>query len=583
MNIRSLLIAFSALAACPAAAQPAPKASALARLPVREVTVFKDGHAFVLHEGTMPTDGAGNVLLDYLPSPVVGAFWPYVPGKDARLTAVTASRRSLLVERTALTHRELLEANVGKSVVITETDKSSYEAVVLGFPERKPDETDAPETPTVKSDLVLLRTKTGVKAVAVARILDVTFKGAPHPSVASEEFRNLLTLKLDWGGRAPARTSPVGMVYLQKGIRWIPGYKVELDGAGSATVRLQATLINEMTDLKDATANLVVGVPTFVFQDTPDPIGLQQGVAQLSRHFRPDVQTGQMLSNSIMSQVPGGARFGERRGDAPSGEGAPGDLGPEIGGGEKSEDLYVFTVRHVTLKKGERMVLPVAEFTLKYRDVYVLDLPFAPPREIRGNLNGEQQRELARLLAAPRVMHKIRLVNNSPHPLTTAPALLLRQGKLLAQGMMTYTSIGGATDLSITAAVDIKAKKKDVETGRTPNAVVYQGDRLARVDLAGTVTLTNLHGQPVEVEVVRHVLGNVDSADRDGVVERLNVLEDDGVDGGAVYSGYPSWWAWYSWPHWWSRHNGVGRITWTLRLDTGQSADLGYKWHYFAP
>ena len=46
-------------------------------MPVKEVTVFKDGHAFVLHEGAMPTDAAGNVLMDYLPSPVLGTFWPY--------------------------------------------------------------------------------------------------------------------------------------------------------------------------------------------------------------------------------------------------------------------------------------------------------------------------------------------------------------------------------------------------------------------------------------------------------------------------------------------------------------------------
>jgi len=41
---------------------------------VKEVTVFKDGHAFVLHSGKMPTEGAGNVVMDYLPTPVMGAF-----------------------------------------------------------------------------------------------------------------------------------------------------------------------------------------------------------------------------------------------------------------------------------------------------------------------------------------------------------------------------------------------------------------------------------------------------------------------------------------------------------------------------
>src|SRR5207253_722798 len=103
----------------------------------------------------------------------------------------------------------------------------------------------------------------------------------------------------------------------------------------------------------------------------------------------------------------------------------------------KNEDLFVFNVPHVTLKKGERMVLLIAEFTLPYQDLFTLDLPFAPPQEVRANLNNDQQRELARLFNAPKVMHKIRLTNNSKYPLTTAPALIIRDGHVLAQGMMT--------------------------------------------------------------------------------------------------------------------------------------------------
>ncbi|MBE3068865.1 MAG: hypothetical protein IMZ66_01375, partial [Planctomycetes bacterium] len=56
--------------------EPAGPAS-LAGMPIREVTVFKDGHAFVLHEGNAPVDASGRVVLDYLPSPVLGTFWPY--------------------------------------------------------------------------------------------------------------------------------------------------------------------------------------------------------------------------------------------------------------------------------------------------------------------------------------------------------------------------------------------------------------------------------------------------------------------------------------------------------------------------
>src|SRR5262245_22929139 len=82
----------SAAAEPNAAAEPAAPLSALARMPVKEVTVFKDGHAYVVHEGAMPTDN-GNVLLDLLPNPVLGTFWPYSMDKNATLHSVTAGRR----------------------------------------------------------------------------------------------------------------------------------------------------------------------------------------------------------------------------------------------------------------------------------------------------------------------------------------------------------------------------------------------------------------------------------------------------------------------------------------------------------
>ena len=156
-----------------------------------------------------------------------------------------------------------------------------------------------------KGKIILLKTSEGVRAVGIDRIQQVTFRGPHKAAVASEEFRNLLRLKLDWGNRKPAKEADMGLLYLQKGIRWIPAYKFVIDGKGGATVQLEATLINELADLDDVTANLVVGVPTFAFADTADPIGLGQTVAQLSPSFRQDAQTQYAFSNSIMSQVAG--------------------------------------------------------------------------------------------------------------------------------------------------------------------------------------------------------------------------------------------------------------------------------------
>lgn len=364
----------------------------------------------------------------------------------------------------------------------------------------------------------------------------------------------------------------MGLIYLQKGIRWIPGYKVTIDGKGSAVVKLQATLINEMLDLQDTTANLVVGVPSFAMKDTVDPMSLQNTLAGLSQYFQEGAQTANRLSNAMMTQQQLPANGGPIE-VTPAGP----NLGPEIGQGQKSEDLFVFTVKHVTLRRGQHMVLPVAEFTLKYTDVYTLDVPFQPPMEVWRQFENAQQADLARLLARPKAVHKIRLVNDSKFPLTTAPALICRNDNVLAQGMMLYTPVGAKTDMEVTTAVDIGVKKTETETKRIPNAETWQGHSYSRVELEGEIVLTNHKDQPVSLEVVRHVLGSVGTADNDGKATMLNVFEDDELAG---ESAHPYWWNWYSWPGWWAHFNGVGKITWKLTLDPGKSVTLKYNWSY---
>jgi hypothetical protein len=582
--LKSMKVAIAAvLLAGPVVAQAAPPRgeSGLARLPVKEVTVFKDGHAFILREGRARTGPDGNVTLDDLPTPIVGTFWAYASDPTAKLASVGSARRIVSVERTALNVPDLLRANVGRTVRLRDArTNQEYTATVLGFPERSSEEiarTSPPGTPpatTVQGDVVLLRLAEGVRAIPVGEISDVTFlgEGGPATAVSREEHRNLMTYRLDWGRRNPRAEAQVGMMYVERGIRWIPSYRVDIDGEGTARIKLQATLINELADLDGVKTHLVVGVPTFVFEDTPDPISLQEAVAQLSRHFRPDSQTAYAFSNAIMSQHAMPVRERSR-----SGGGRTIDLGPEVAGGAKNEDLYVFTLENVTLAKGARLVVPVAEFELAYRDVFVLDVPFSPPPEVRRRLNNEQQAKLARLFLAPKVVHTIRLANDSKAPITTAPALVLRDGRLVAQGMTTYTPVGASGDLELTTAVDIPVETVDLETGRTPNAAKWGGHSYDRIDLTGEIRLTNHRTDTIELEVRRSVLGNIDEATDGGKIEQLGWHEGGWFNA----DGAPFWWGWYSWPYWWYHFNSLGRVTWDLEIKPGESRKLEYTWHYF--
>lgn len=561
-----------------------------ARLPVKEVTVFKDGHAYVVHEGQMPVNGDGEVVLDRLPAAVIGTFWAYSADPDTKLVSVTARQQRTSVRRTALTLRELLEANVGAEVFLTETNGLRYPATVVGFPARSPEELvdtsppGTPETLAQKGGLVLLRTANGVKALEVGHIQDVTFKESPAAKSVAEEFRPSLALQLERAARGSAGTANVGLMYVQRGLRWIPSYRVELDGQGHAQVKLQATLLNELTDLEDVTVHLVIGVPSFYFKETLDPIALQETAAQLSSYFhgsagRPG-RIGALASNfanSIMTQQV--ARMGDYA--AEDGGGTRGGGGPDLPEGTRNEDLFVFTMRNITLKKGERMILPVAEYSVGYEDVFVLDLPFAPPPELARNLNTDQQAELARLFGGPKVMHKARLQNRSNYPFTTAPALVLHEGRVVSQGLMTYAAVGASTDLALTTAVDIQVKKADRETKRSPNSLQHNGDTYLRVDLSGTIRLVNRRTQAVRVEVARHVLGHVDSVDHEGRATMSNAFESRDHLPVGDYEFAGPWWYWFNWPYWWHQVNGVGRIDWTCNLEAGQDVELGYAWHYF--
>jgi hypothetical protein len=567
-----LLFATGVVSAAPA---PSP---VFAKLPVREVTVFKDGHAFVAHHGVLPTETNGNVVMDYLPTPVIGTFWPYASGKDAKLSGVTAGRRLVKTERTALTIHELLEANVGATAEITDDRTNRYTATIIGFPTRSIEELqrtspgDTTEKLPLKGSVILLRTEEGTKAVPVEQIRNVTFKDF-KATTGHEEYRNVLTLDLDWNGKRAARETEVGLMYLQKGIRWIPSYKVTLDGKGNAVVRLQATIINELTDLHETDVNLVIGVPTFAFKETIDPIALQQAAAQLSQYFQSnpsaDVRNGLLaanFSNAIMTQT---ARMGEYRQTSAEPAGDPVDIE-----GSRTEDLFVFNIKRVTLRKGERTAVHIVEYTIPYEDIFVLDLPFTPPPEVR--LSSGQQQELQRLFNAPKVMHKVRLQNKGAYPLTTAPALIMRGGAVIAQAMMTYTAAGATSDLALTTAVDVQVQRSENETKRTPNALEHNGSRYMRIDMEGKITLINHRKTAAKIEVNRYLLGTADSASDGGKITRLNVFDD--AEAGVTHA---PWWHWYGWPSWWHQFNGTAKISWNFELAPGKSENVEYTSHYF--
>jgi hypothetical protein len=547
----------------------APDDTPITKLPVREITVFKDGHTFLMREGTVPTDSAGNVTLDELPNPVLGTFWPYSRDTHAKLTAVVAGNQAVKTARTATSIREMLDANPDASVEITDTNKATFDAVVIGVPSaRRPatkimtpnDDSENIAAPQEQPPpVVLLKLPTGATmALPLDQIQKVVFKGDFHPDVSSDDEQRRMTMRLNWpGGRED--TAQVGMVYLEKGIRWQPSYKIDLDGKGHAHVQLEATLVNDTIDLNDVTTNLVIGVPTFSMAGNFDPISLQETIVRVAAAMAPPPVPMASFSNSVSFQQQYASN------DEP--EQAP--PAPAVAGAGANEDLFVFKVAHITLKKGERMVVPISSYDLPYTDVYTLDLPASPPLEVRQYLNSYSGYSSApKMVDASPFMHKIRLVNRNSAPLTTAPALVLRNGQIIAQGLMSYAAIGATTDLPLTKAVNVKVYKNSRETKRTPSAAKWAGATYSRVDISSMVTVKNYEDQEINLEVTRQVLGMLDAASAPGKFSQLSTLDNE--DTPAIGAS-----------QWWNHFNGVGKVSWKVKMTPKQSLDLKYGWHYF--
>jgi len=542
--------------------------SSLKQMPVKELTVFKDGHAFVIHEGTVSVEDS-KATLNYVPKPILGTFWPFSADKNAELTSVIAGKQKSPTQEKATNLTELIKANIGKEVIIDEHQQSkTYEGKILKLLEKvsynvvEPNVYSSWNTPTLKPipvTTVLLATALGTKTVEIKNIHNITFKGSASDQFSKdlETAQLQLNLKMKGSNKSEAK---VGLMYLEKGFRWIPNYKIDIINDKEVIVKLSATLINDMVDVDNVDLNLVVGVPSFFCQGKYDPIALQKDVVNTNRHRR-NIFHNQVAIANFTPSIP---EF------HPEPEATPTNI-------NKNQDLFLYRLKNISLKKGQRMTLPVSENRLSYTDIYSLNIPFTTPIECYRNLDREE-RQAAMLLNRPAVKHKIRIKNSSEQPFTTAPALVLKNGLPLAQGCMTYASIGGTSDITLTSAIDINVTKKDNEVKRTPNAVRWHHDDYGKIELEGTVSLKNFKDKTVTVEITRHFLGRIDKVDGEGKISYTNQFEDDSFHPDAPTSRH--WWHSYSWPWWWFKFNSIGKVQWEKTIEPGQQIDLNYNWHY---
>ena len=278
----------------------------------------------------------------------------------------------------------------------------------------------------------LFRSEAGDAMVAINQVRNLTIN---QMITTTEQTSELITkkkkLKFDFG--KPNQDVKIKLMYFRPDVRWIPTYRIELtdepfkNKAGNAPrntarIAMQGEILNEAEDFVDVPFHVVVGVPNFRFRGTPSPMVLEAQMQNSLANVAPHLMGSNRFSNALYTQ-----RAGESRSNRTSGgDGSAAIEMPEELSGKASQDLFVYKLDKMTLKKGERASVPILTTEVGYRDIYTWDIVI---KHSESYAPTETDMRSPLVLSENKVWRQIELVNDTDIPVSythlTLPTILL--------------------------------------------------------------------------------------------------------------------------------------------------------------
>jgi hypothetical protein len=502
---------------------------------INRVAVFKNGYAFTYREAETTVED-GWAYTTKTPVGVLGTIWGYSTSPKVRVTQLLASESESRETERVTNLMEFILANEGAQVRIdmtggdgkTRTLQGTYEVIssmrgFKGVPQMVNNQYYESQIVQRFSEMsIALKTETGVQVFPASRIETVEVIGQPKWMRPKTVKQTRLSIKTE--GAAAGEKVNLGIAALERGIRWIPSYRVEVKGAPikEAKLELEAMLINELADLKDTDVYFVVGVPHFLFQDTMSPLSINTAFAGVSSYFQAGAGSSRRdsyinVTSQISSQADGS--YGDDQNRAPS---------PTLPNEEQltsfsAEQLYLYQANKTSLKKGERSSLRLFSLTVPCTEVFEWTLNDDPDTQKRylDYYSSSSSQQIKQDLST-KVWYALRLKNETNMPWTTAPAITFREWKPIGQDMMTFTPTGTDNILRVTPATEVIGSHTVEEKSRERMQLSYGGStyNFDLVTVEGKIKLKNIKKEAVEVVLTRNVIGEVLSAGDEGRILR---------------------------------------------------------------
>lgn len=498
----------------------------------RTVSIFKNGSAFYQKSGEIETTDGKYVWEKDIPRALFGTIWFRSP--DNRLVSVRSYVDTLKSEGGIPTLQETLKAAEGKTARIELSATQSFIESVEGVIEK------------VQIDHFIMRTGQGWAAYKIADVKKVAFGEQPLLHSEVKTPRRIVEL----GFRDSQSKQAIDVMYLQKGLGWLPSYLLELKDEQNARLTLRATVVNDAEDIENADIHFVVGVPNFKFDNLESPLTSVLSLMASLSQLQAGSGAGYSPVQSQLSNVQTMALSYPYEERAAYVSEADENYVMES---SSEEDLFFYTQKTASLKKGERAFFNVLQVDVPIEHVYKVELP-SNDEQVSYAASFDETEE-----KRSKAVHTIRLKNEGATPWTTGTAMVVneKEGRTrpISQDLLKFTPAKGESYLTITTAADIFVSEAEIEKGRQKEARVWSGYKYDLIQAAGQVKIKNYKDKAVKMNIRKTIAGT---------------LKKSSVDWKSTGRIRPR-----------NNINQINNVSWELTLEPGQERTIVYEYEVY--
>jgi len=447
-------------------------------------SLFKNGYAVIVRE--VPLTGP-DIFVETIPQGSLGTLW-ITGSKGVKFDEIVNTTVEQVVQSEASSLDQMLSMNVGKTMTLgINSDDQVIGRKVTG------------KLVGASGQIVILETDGKIQAFQKSWVTSVTSKdGDLKWAVKVTVPKRGLRIK----AQAPS-DGKAYIVALEKGAMWAPAYALDITDEKKLRITAKATILNDLDEFDGIEVKLVTGFPNIPFSGTIDPMSYQARVEEfvsgLMRAGTPANFKGGGMGGGLMTQNAMRADFRGSFDEAFAANPVPGD---------QLEDLFFYRQPGVKMKPGDRGYYVLFTSECDYDHLYTWDADM-------GAVPQDTSVQIGQSESPGDVWHCLKFKNESKQPFTTAPATTFKNGEILGQDTMNYTSVGAETLVKITKALDIRADKKSEEVSRERGVIKDSNNNPIwdLVTVKETFLISNRKSEKVKVRVNKMIRGDSVSAD----------------------------------------------------------------------